>query len=155
MENDVIIFGDYISGIAKRPDLSNQPCALVCKENSFIISVLVGEKGEPFEIPFDIVEGCTYRQRVIVSENMIDKKGTTQMDRDILLWALVGPTGVMANHLPGVDKMFNNVNIGKVDYNNMFELVIEYRTPERNKRLVINTYEKPSKIVDFYNSIKK
>ena len=154
MENEALVLGDYISGIAKRPDLSNQPCALVCKENSFVVSVLVGEKGEPFEIPYNIVESCTYRQRVVVSENMLDKKGTTQMNRDLLLMALIGPTGVMINHLPGVDKMFNNNNIGKVDYNNMFELIIEYRTPERNKRLVINTYEEPSKIVNYYNSIK-
>ena len=39
MENEVYIAGDYISGIAKRPDLVNQPCVLIYKDDGLISNI--------------------------------------------------------------------------------------------------------------------
>ena len=155
MNNEMFIIGDYVSGIPNKAELSNQPCALVYSENGFIISILSGDKGEPFDIPYGIVVNCTCRQKLIMSEQMIDRKHDDSLSRDVLLWSLLGPTGIMINHLPGSERYLSNVSIGKVDYHDLYEIVVEYRTPDRNKRLIVNVYENPTKFVEYFNTIKK
>ena len=155
MENEVFVTGEYVSGIANRPDLVSQPCAIVYKEDGFLISVLVGEeKTELFSIPYSIVESCTSRSRVVVSEKEHEVKDN-KVTRDVLAATLLGPTGVMLNNIPGVDNLFKDGARGTMNYSDVFEIAIEYRTPERNRRLMINVYEDPTSFVEHFQTVKK
>ena len=155
MENEVFITGEYVSGIANRPELISQPCVVVYKEDGFLINILSGEdKTEMFRIPYEIVENCTSRSRVVVSERQHEVKDN-KVTRDVLAATLLGPTGVMLNNLPGVDNLFKDGSRGQMDYNNLFEIAIEYRTPERNRRLMVNVYEDPTLFVEHFQTIKK
>ncbi len=154
MEKEIYISGEYISGISKRPDLANKPCVLVYKENEFVVAVANGETAEPFSIPYNIVESCTFNTRVVTSEVMIGK-GDGGFNGDMLALAVGGPTGLILSRAAGLNKIYNVGNIGKVDYSNMYQLVVEYRAPERNRRLVINVFENPKSFVEHFNTLKK
>ena len=93
MENEVYVTGVYISGVAKRPDLVNQPCVLVCKEEGFVLSVLSGEEAESFNFSYNSIDNITINNRVLVSENNgLDRKDPRTYE-NLLGFALFGVKG--------------------------------------------------------------
>ena len=154
MENEIYIVGDYISGIAKRPDLANHTCVLIYKENEFLLSFAPNGKVEQFSISYNIIDDITFRKRVIVSEQKVEIKDT-KVERDVLAVALLGPTGLIANNMPGLKKAFADDNThGKMDYNELYELIIKYHTAEDTRNLIINVHEDPKEFIEHFNIVK-
>ncbi|MBQ6497350.1 MAG: hypothetical protein IJI58_01385 [Bacilli bacterium] len=152
MENEVYITGDYISGIVKRPDLVNNNCVLVYKDNGFSLFMAPNDKAEEFVIPYDTVENITFRPRVVVSEKKSEIKNT-EFNRDLLAFALAGPAGVILNRTASFTKAFD-IDRGNLDYNDIYELMIEYSTSEGNRRLLINVNSDPSEFINHFDDIK-
>lgn len=154
MENEVYIAGDYISGIAKRPDLVNQPCVLIYKEDGFVLSVLAGDKAESFNFAYDTIEKVTSCPRVIVEKKEMERKDP-RIYSNLLAFGIYGMKGVEINTIAKISNEAFNNDIGKMVYNNYFEVAVEYNSPEGIRRLLLNVYQNPSVFVKYFDTIKK
>ena len=151
MENEVYIAGDYISGIAKRPDLVNQPCVLIYKEDGFVLSILSGEE---VNFAYDTIEKVTSRPRVIVEKKEMERKDP-RIYSNLLAFGIYGMKGVEINTIAKISNEAFNNDIGKMVYNNYFEVAVEYNSPEGIRRLLLNVYQNPSAFVKYFDTIKK
>lgn len=150
---EVYITGQYVSGVQKRPDLVNQPCVLAYNEDAFVLSVLVGEKPELFTIPYSAVVNITSRSRVMVSQAGMEK-ATPKVYDDLIAIALNGLKGLAITRMARVsNKAFGD--IGRMEYNSFFELIVEFQSSNGIRRLLINVYSNPASFIDYFNTIKK
>ena len=155
MENEVYVTGVYISGIAKRPDLVNQPCVLVCKEEGFVLSVLSGEEAEAFNFSYNSIDNITINNRVLVSENNgLDRKDPRTYE-NLLGFALFGVKGYALTKTAELSNQAFRNTIGKMNYSNVQELLVEYHTDEGNRRLLITINSDPRELIGYFNNIKK
>ena len=155
MENEVYVTGVYISGVAKRPDLVNQPCVLVCKEEGFVLSVLSGEEAEAFNFPYNNIDNITINNIVLVSENNgLDRKDPRTYE-NLLGFALFGVKGYALTKTAELSNQAFRNTIGKMNYSNVQELLVEYHTDEGNRRLLITINSDPRELIGYFNNIKK
>ncbi len=155
MENEVYVTGVYISGIAKRPDLVNQPCVLVCREEGFTLSVLVEERAESFDFPYTSVDNITVNTRLLVSESTGLERDDTNVYENLLAFALFGMRGYAITKTAELSNLAFKNTIGKMDFSNKRELIVEYHTDIENRRLFMYASNNPRELIEHFNSIKK
>ena len=155
MENEINAVGQYISGIAKRPDLVNKPCVLVCKEEGFTLSVLVEERAESFDFPYTSVDNVTVNTRLLVSQNTGLEREDTSVYENLLAFALFGMKGYALSKTAELSNLAFRNTIGKMDFSNKRELIVEYHTDTENRRLFMYASNNPRELIEYFNSIKK
>ena len=155
MENEVYVTGKYISGIVKRHDLVNQPCVLICQEDGLILSVLSGEKAETFEFPYSNIDEIICNDRVLVSETTDLEVNDPRTYEHLLSFGLLGVRGLAITKTAELSNQAFNNSIGKIDYSNIQELIVEYHTEEGKRRLLINTNSDSKELIGYFNNIKK
>ena len=154
MENEVYIAGEYISGIAKRPDLVGQPCVLVYQDEGFVLSILAGEQAEAFSFPYNTIEKITEHPRVIVEKKGLERENP-RLYSDLLAFAIWGIKGVEVNRIAKFSNEVFNDDIGKMVYSGYFDLALEYNSPEGIRRLLLNVFQKPTSFINHFDTIKK
>ena len=154
MENGIYVVGEYISGIKKRPDLVNEPCVLVYKESGLSLSILVNEKAESFDFPYASIDNITINNRIIATENTsLERKDPATYD-NLVAFALFGVKGYGVTKSAELSNIAFN-NIGKVDFSNRSELIVEYHTEDENRRLLLYVHTDPTYFVEHFKTIKK
>ncbi len=148
--NDVI-FGVYISGIPKRPDLSKKVCVLGYDNDKFLLYITNGDKVENFKISYGIVDSITSRQRVVMEQNDVINEDDTQ-DRQTLANEVISVFGNnVANMIVNdIKKTGSNVS-----YNDLYELNLNFKVLDDVKRLIININTDPTEFINKFNSVDK
>ena len=155
MKNEIYVIGEYVSGVAKRPDLVGQPCVLVCGDDGFVLSVLSGEEGELFNFPYDNIDSVKTNFRLLVSEHKGPSKINPMTYEKLLAYALDGLRGYMSMRFAEFSNNAFNNSIGKMQYSKRQELIIEYHADDVNRRLFIYADSDPKELINYYNNIKK
>ena len=152
MENEIYVVGEYISGLKKRPDLVNQPCVLVYKENGLTLSVLVNEQAESFDFSYDSIDNITVNNRLIATENTtLDRNAPSTYD-NLLAFSLTGIKGYSVTKTAELSDIAFNP-IGKIDYSKRIELVVEYHTDTENRRLLLVVHNDPTEFVEYFKNM--
>lgn len=154
MENGIYVVGEYISGIKKRPDLVNGPCVLVYKESGLSLSILVNEKAESFDFPYSCIDNILVNNRVIPLESTSLERKDPDTYENLVAFALFGVKGYGVTKTAELSNIAFN-NIGKVDFSNRSELIVEYHTEDENRRLLLYVHTDPTYFVDYFKTIKK
>ena len=155
MEKELYIVGEYISGIKKRPDLVNQPCALIYREEVLTLSVLVNEEAEIFDFPYSSINNISSSTRVLVSENMGLNNKDPRTYEHLIAFAIRGFKGYTVSKMSEISEQAFHNTIGRMDYSHMFELIVEYNSPEGIRRLLLNTFNNPKPFIKYFDNIKK
>ncbi len=148
--NDVI-FGVYISGIPKRPDLSKKVCVLGYDNDKFLLYITNGDKVENFKISYGIVDSITSRQRVVMEQNDVINEDDTQ-DRQTLANEVISVFGNNVANMIVNDIKKTGPN---VSYNDLYELNLNFKVLDDVKRLIININTDPTEFINKFNSVDK
>jgi len=148
--NDVI-FGTYISGIPKRPELSKKVCLLGYDDDKFLLYITNGSNVENFKISYGIVDSITSRQRVVMEQKDVNNEDDTQ-DRQTLANEVVGVFGnsvatAIANDIKKTGE--------SVAYNDLYELNLNFKVLDDSKRLIININSDPTDFINKFNTVDK
>ncbi len=148
-----VVFGTYISGIPKRPELSKKVCLLGYRDDlgKFSLFITNGDKVETIDISYGIVKNITSRNRVVMDQGNSIAEDTTQ-DRQTLINEV---STIYGNKV--ADEILNNnkSNTSGVSYNDLFELNLEFSILEDTRRLIINIDKDPTDFINKFNSVDK
>lgn len=150
--NDAI-FGTYISGIPKRPELSKKVCLLGYRDDlgKFSLFITNGDNVEVIDISYGIVKNITSRNRVVMDQGNVNNEDTTQ-DRQTLInkvSEIYGPE--ISNEILNTNKS----NTSGVSYNDLFELNLEFSILEDTRKLIINIDKDPTEFINKFESVDK
>ena len=132
-----------------------QPCALAYGDDSLVLTVLAGDGEEAFNFNYDTIDRITSNTRLLVSENNGLDRTDPQTYENLIMLALFGVHGyALARSAEFSNQSFRNT-IGKVDYNHLFELTVNYHTQDGSRKILINVYGNPSGFIKYFDNIKK
>lgn len=152
MNEEMFLEGEYVSGIAKRPDLVGQPCVLAFGGDGLILRFLSGDNEEKFEFPYTSIDKIKTNTRLLVSEDM-GVGGKMISNAENFLHKSTFSTFVKGSKRRTYEA-YNNT-IGKMHYRKRQELIVEYRQDNINRMLFIYVDCNPKEFINYFNGIKK
>ncbi len=150
---DSYVFGTYIFGIDGYENLVDKACCL-CRDNKNNVLILYTVNNNvvsKMEFKFDDVLDINSKKRVILNETL-EKKQDHTVENQLLASAIVAaPFGALI----GSSKIFNDANVSsKVNFKEVYELSVEYKTSEKTKTLMIYCTENPEMFSNKFKNLQ-
>ena len=141
-ENQNVIFGIYVMGIKKRPELSNKPCVLQYLEEDKKLVLAFTLNGSVENVFFDGNKIISAKNvpRTIISQNEFKDTSVNEFDVNTFAITFGGAYGSLVGNLVNKSGLLNSSNSGAVTYTSLNELHVTYINDDNEQRdLVIQT----------------
>ncbi len=148
-----VVFGSYISGIPKRPELSKKVCLLGYRDDlgKFSLFITNGDKVETFDFSYGIVNEITSRQRVVMEQKDVVNEDNTQDKQTLATEVAIVYGNDIANNIVNGNKDSKQ----GVSYNDLYELNMTFKVGEETRKLILNIDKDPTEFINRFNGVDK